>query len=128
LPEFLIIVGLKSFLKNKKGVQQNEYHIKKFEIYFLVSQEFLILTILYVYYDNVIAISINAIYPALHNVKYRIIITKCGKARVFKVAVFSITKCDKKVITKCDRYYKVWQLLQSAAQHKESKITVFKFF
>ena len=52
---------------------------------------------------------------------HSVIITKCD--RYYKVWQKIITKCDRyykvwqKVITKCNRYYKVWQLLQSEAWH-----------
>ena len=50
---------------------------------------------------------------------HSVIITKCD--RYYKVWQKIITKCDRyykvwqEVITKCNRYYKVWQLLQSEA-------------
>ena len=61
-----------------------------------------------------------------------VIITKCD--RYYKVWQKIITKCDRyykvwqKVITKCNRYYKVWQLLQNEAWHTFLFDIFWKFY
>ena len=54
-----------------------------------------------------------------YKVRQLFFITKCDGLLLQSATAFFITKCDN-FITKCDRYYKVRRLLQSATVHTSS--------
>ena len=60
----------------------------------------------------------------------QLVITKCDSFIYYKVwqvllqSATGITKCDS-FITKCDRYYKVRWLLQSATEHSRKRFSLF---